>query len=138
MPVSPTRPAGAELLDPDQHDTPTTVSERWKCKVDTVLAHIHAGKLEAIDVSRPGSKRPRWRIPVSAIYEFEMRNSATANRDERLAQRRRRRDRRRKRATEGVGGDNCTSTLRLVPLEQFKSIEGARVIELTEEWEAGQ
>ena len=31
-------------------------------KTDTVLDFIHAGELPASDCSRPGSKKPRWRV----------------------------------------------------------------------------
>jgi excisionase family DNA binding protein len=39
-------------------------------KPDTVLAAIHAGQLRAVDVSRPGSKRPTWRIRESDFETF--------------------------------------------------------------------
>lgn len=96
MPVSPTAPA-------DTRDTfkVKELAARWRVKQQTVISHIASGRLDAFDCSQnPGHGRPRWRIHKDAVAAYERRNSATAKRDERLAQRRRRRDRRRKRATE--------------------------------------
>lgn len=38
--------------------------------VDGVLALIAAGTLRAVDVRRPGSTRPRWRVTPKAMDAF--------------------------------------------------------------------
>jgi len=48
------------------------VSERFGVGQHTVLGWIRSGELRAINVSRHlASKKPRWRIPESAISAFE-------------------------------------------------------------------
>lgn len=37
---------------------------------DKVLAWIHAGQLQAIDVRSPDSSRPQYRIPGDAVHAF--------------------------------------------------------------------
>jgi len=58
------------------HYTAAALAELYGVKVDTVLAWIHAGELAAVDVSRPGSQRPRWRISADAVEAFERRRRA--------------------------------------------------------------
>lgn len=59
--------------------TPGQYAQRLGVKVHTVLGWINSDRdpLRAIDVSvKPSSGRPRWRIPLDAIVEFEQRRSA--------------------------------------------------------------
>jgi hypothetical protein len=58
-------------------------------KAESVLALIHAGTLPAADVSRPGSKRPCWRIDPADLEHFLL--DRQARRPEPLAPRRTRR-----------------------------------------------
>jgi len=37
---------------------------------ERVLAWIHAGELQAVNVASPGACRPRWRILRTALDEF--------------------------------------------------------------------
>lgn len=41
--------------------------ERLGTKSMTTYRMVHAGVLRAVDISRPGTKRPSFRIPESAI-----------------------------------------------------------------------
>ena len=53
--------------------TPPELARRWRVKPSKVLGFIRSGELRAFDVSsRPGG-RPRFRIPVDAVIEFENR-----------------------------------------------------------------
>jgi len=57
--------------------TPPQYAEMLGVKPDKILSWIARGELRAIDVSeRAGIGRPRWRIPMDAIVEFEQRRSA--------------------------------------------------------------
>jgi excisionase family DNA binding protein len=48
------------------------LSERYGVTEHTVLAWIHSGELRAVNVGRrPGAKKPRWRIPATAVEAFE-------------------------------------------------------------------
>ena len=57
--------------------TVSDLAERWGCKPHVVLALIKDRELEAINI-RPGAKRPRWRIPPSALQAFMQRQSSFA------------------------------------------------------------
>ena len=60
------------------HITVKHLAEQMGVPQPKVLAWIRAGHLRALDVSAdPARGRPRWRIPVEAIKEFE---EARANR----------------------------------------------------------
>jgi len=51
--------------------SPRAVADRLGlAKPDSILAAIHAGELDAVDVSRPGAKRATWRIAQSALDKF--------------------------------------------------------------------
>ncbi len=55
------------------------VRQRYGVTEGTVLGWIHSGELKAINVGRkPGSKRPRWRVPQSAIETFELIRTASS------------------------------------------------------------
>lgn len=57
--------------------TPPKLAQRWGVKPETILRFIRTGELRAFDVSRnPGVGRPRYRIPLDAIVEFENRRAA--------------------------------------------------------------
>jgi hypothetical protein len=43
---------------------------RWRCKPHTILAEIHAERLDAFPL-RPGAKRPTWRITKENVLRFE-------------------------------------------------------------------
>ena len=53
--------------------TPRQVADFFQVKTDTVLSWIHSGDLPAFDVSRPGSRKPRWRITLDALEAFQAR-----------------------------------------------------------------
>jgi excisionase family DNA binding protein len=47
------------------------VANRLNCCIDTVYAHIYAGTLHAINISRkPGVTRPAWRVSEKALERF--------------------------------------------------------------------
>jgi len=54
--------------------TPPEVARRWGVSPDKVIGWIRSGELRAIDVSaHPGIGRPRYRIDITDLMEFEMR-----------------------------------------------------------------
>ena len=57
--------------------TTSDLMERWKVTRDTVLDHIHSGKLKAIDVGR-SPNRPSWRISAEAVEIFEQASESEA------------------------------------------------------------
>ena len=74
--------------------TPPELAKRWRVDAAKVLQLIAAGEIPgAFDVSSPGSRRARWRIPMSAVVAFE---------SARAARPRVKRPRRRKRKSTGV------------------------------------
>lgn len=60
---------------PRPYLTPPELARLWRCAPETIIAHIRAERLRAFTTSPPGSRRPRWRIPVEAVAEFEQRQS---------------------------------------------------------------
>jgi len=56
--------------------TPAKLAERWGVKVDKVHGFIRNGELVAINVASSLAGRPRWRIPLEAVRQFEERRSA--------------------------------------------------------------
>ena len=56
--------------------TPPELAARYRCKPAKIISAIRRGDLAAIDLSEPGSKRPRYRISPAAIEAFERRRSA--------------------------------------------------------------
>lgn len=50
---------------------PLTLAERWHCSAEHVLTLIHSGRLAAFSLSKPGSKRPRYRISAEAVAAYE-------------------------------------------------------------------
>jgi hypothetical protein len=63
--------------------TPKELAARWGTKPDAVLRMIHAGKLRAFTLSPDGCKRPRWKIPLDAVVEFENRIEAPPEKPQR-------------------------------------------------------
>jgi hypothetical protein len=61
---------------PDAPCTPVELSKLLGCNAETVRIYIAAGYLDAVDVSRPGSSRPSWRITPEAVVKFFERRSA--------------------------------------------------------------
>lgn len=51
----------------------------------TVLAHIHSGELAAVNIARPGSSRPSWRIRRSDLEAFLTRRRAVQPLEESVA-----------------------------------------------------
>lgn len=56
--------------------TPPEYAARVRAKPETIIAAIKRGELEAIDLARPGARRPRYRISPEAIQAFERRRLA--------------------------------------------------------------
>lgn len=52
--------------------TPPVLAARYGCKAETIIAAIRRGDIAAIDLARPGSRRPRYRISPDAIAAFEI------------------------------------------------------------------
>ncbi|MDA0836073.1 MAG: hypothetical protein O3A29_22610 [Planctomycetota bacterium] len=56
--------------------SPPQLARRWGIKPESVIKKIRAGQLRAFDVSlRPGVGRPRYRIALDAVVEYEIRFS---------------------------------------------------------------
>ena len=51
--------------------TPPEVARRWKCSSESVLGLLKAGRLKGFSASPPTAKRPRWRVTLKAVEEFE-------------------------------------------------------------------
>ena len=55
------------------------VCERYGVTATTVRAWVRSGELRALNVSRATtSRKPRWRIPQSALDAFELARTPTA------------------------------------------------------------
>ena len=62
--------------DTPSYVTPPNLARRWGVKSDKIIAFIRAGELRAFDISlHPGVGKPRYRIPLDSIVEFESRRS---------------------------------------------------------------
>ena len=53
--------------------TPADVAQRLNCSTRLVRDLIISGTLPAVDVSRPGSRKPRYRVSETDILVFEQR-----------------------------------------------------------------
>lgn len=61
----------------DRTLTVEQVAERYAVSKAAVWDWIHSGELKALNVGRkPGLKKPRWRITMGAIENFELMRSA--------------------------------------------------------------
>ena len=65
--------------------TTREVRSRIRASEATVLALINSGAIRASNISRPGSRRPTWRIEEAAVDDFlrARGTSATPRRDRR-------------------------------------------------------
>jgi len=54
------------------------LAEHWQCSTEHVLDLIHQKRLKAFSLSKPGSKRPRYRITDEAVAEYEAQHQAQA------------------------------------------------------------
>jgi excisionase family DNA binding protein len=53
--------------------TISEVAERYSVDPHSVLDWVRSGELRAVNVGRsPGRKKPRWRIPLAAVEQFEL------------------------------------------------------------------
>jgi hypothetical protein len=66
------------------------VAELYAVKAETVIGWIRSGELRAVDVSRRGSKRPRFRVDPADLLAFE--NQRLAKPPSRPNARRRKKD----------------------------------------------
>lgn len=57
--------------DPTRYLTPPQVAARLGVKPESVTAWIRSGALRALNLARPGSIRPRYRISPEALDTFE-------------------------------------------------------------------
>lgn len=69
--------------------TPPQLAAKLRVKPETIVAAIRRGELRAMDLARPGSRRPRFRISPEAIREWETQREAAAVSTPRAAVRRR-------------------------------------------------
>lgn len=51
--------------------TPPEVARRWRCKPDAVRGLLLAGLLKGFTISPPGTRRPHWRITLTAVEAYE-------------------------------------------------------------------
>jgi hypothetical protein len=57
---------------------PRELALRWGVCVDKVLNFIRSGELRAFNVAAKKSKRPRYRIPLESVRQFEEQTRAAA------------------------------------------------------------
>jgi excisionase family DNA binding protein len=69
--LRPKRRAGSKAAVPDANMlTPPEVAQRYGVSPDTVRAWITSGDLRAVNISR--AKRPRYRVPVEALNDLDV------------------------------------------------------------------
>ena len=56
--------------------TPRALAKHWGVHVDKVLRFIHTGELPAFNAASRQSKRPRYRISLDAVRDFEAAHAA--------------------------------------------------------------
>lgn len=61
---------------PDHPCTTVELAQLLSCNPETIRLLIAAGILDAVDVARPGSTRPSWRIIPEAVAEMYKRRGA--------------------------------------------------------------
>ncbi len=59
------------MVAPAKFLTPKEIAERFGCNLNKVLFWIKSGQLTAVDIALTQSKKPRWRISVDALADFE-------------------------------------------------------------------
>jgi hypothetical protein len=57
--------------------TPPQLAKLWHTTPERIVALCKSGRLRAFSLSSPTSRRPRWRIALDAIAEFERGESQT-------------------------------------------------------------
>jgi hypothetical protein len=60
-----------------QNVTPPVLAKRYKVASKKIVRLIEAGEIAALDLSSPGSTRPRYSISPAAIEAFEQRRQVT-------------------------------------------------------------
>jgi hypothetical protein len=73
-------PQGFDLMKNDNATnclTPPQLAKRWGISPEKVLSMIRGGTLRYFNVANPGSRRPRYRILMDAVIEFENRSVAS-------------------------------------------------------------
>ncbi|MAT70670.1 MAG: hypothetical protein CMJ58_14225 [Planctomycetaceae bacterium] len=56
------------------------MAELWGVSPDTVLKWILSGELQAFNVAKPGAKRPRYRVTLTAAENFQAGRAAVKRR----------------------------------------------------------
>jgi hypothetical protein len=93
--LSDTTPVATPASPKKRHGTadyfrPRDLALRWGVCVDKVLNFIRSGELRAFTVAAKKSKRPRYRIPLESVRQFEEQTRAAATSEARAAPARRR------------------------------------------------
>ena len=57
--------------------TPPQLARRWGTAADKVLALIHSGQIEAINLAVNAGGKPRYRIYLDEIRRFELSRTST-------------------------------------------------------------
>lgn len=58
--------------------TPPEVARQWGVSVDKVLTWIRSGELRAVNLATRLSGRPRYRIDINDLRDFEQRRAVVA------------------------------------------------------------
>jgi len=58
--------------------TPPQVARLWNVCDEHIHVLIRRGLLKAFSISVPGSRKPRWRIHLDAVREYEAAHAARA------------------------------------------------------------
>ena len=61
---------------PDRYFTPPQLARRWQVSRSKILGWLARGEMRGIDLATRRGGRPRWRIPLDAVLEFEQRRAA--------------------------------------------------------------
>jgi hypothetical protein len=56
---------------PTQYLTPPQLAKRWGVNTTKVLGWVRSGELRAVNLAARRDGRPRWRVPIDAVLEFE-------------------------------------------------------------------
>jgi excisionase family DNA binding protein len=74
----------------DRTYTVAELAEHLRVNEHAILAWIRSGEIRAMNVGRsPGGKKPRWRVTLSALEDFELRRTPTPTPPKAKARRRR-------------------------------------------------
>lgn len=58
--------------DPARYRTPPEIAAKYCCKPETVIGWIRSGELKAINLARRGAMKPRYRVSLQALSDFEL------------------------------------------------------------------